>query len=74
MRAKRTGALAALALLIAAGALVAWAAFAPIALASRDELFAIPHGTWARRMAGDQLESSLNLFRGILSKLGGVPR
>nr|HET7858164.1 hypothetical protein [Caldimonas sp.] len=56
MRAKRTRALAALALAVAAGALAAWAAFAPISLASRDELFAIPHGTWARRMAGDKVE------------------
>jgi len=35
---------------------VAWAAFAPIALDSHDELFAIPKGTWARRMAGDKIE------------------
>jgi hypothetical protein len=33
-----------------------WAAFAPIELASRDELFEIPHGTWARRMAGQKVE------------------
>lgn len=33
-----------------------WAAFAPVELASRDELFEIPHGTWARRMAGEQIE------------------
>jgi hypothetical protein len=25
-------------------------------LSSRDELFEIPHGTWARRMAGEQVE------------------
>ncbi|WP_152447126.1 cupredoxin domain-containing protein [Janthinobacterium sp. HH01] len=44
--------------LVAAGvaALCAWAALAPIALASRDELFEIPSGTWARRMAGDKVE------------------
>ena len=41
-----------LALLCAAG----WAAFAPIRLASRDQLFEIPKGTWARRMAGDKVE------------------
>ena len=35
---------------------LAWAAFAPIELASRDELFEIPHGTYARRMAGDRVE------------------
>jgi len=33
-----------------------WASLAPIELASRDELFEIPHGTWARRMAGEKLE------------------
>src|SRR6476620_3337279 len=35
---------------------LAWAATAPIARASRDELFEIPPGTWARRMAGDKVE------------------
>jgi len=35
---------------------LAWAAFAPIELASRDELFEIPPGTYARRMAGDKVE------------------
>ncbi|MGQ3052693.1 MAG: cupredoxin domain-containing protein [Roseateles sp.] len=33
-----------------------WAAFAPLQLASRDELFEIPAGTYARRMAGDKVE------------------
>ena len=33
-----------------------WTAFAPITLDSRDELFEIPKGTWARRMAGDKVE------------------
>lgn len=40
---------------VALGAL-AWAALAPIAPASRDELFEIPAGTFARRMAGDKVE------------------
>ena len=43
---------------IAAGALalVAWAGFAPISVVgSRDELFEIPKGTWARRMAGEKI-------------------
>lgn len=35
---------------------VAWAAFAPLEVATRDELFEIPHGTYARRMAGDKVE------------------
>jgi len=35
---------------------VAWAAFTPITFASREETFAIPKGTWARRMAGNKVE------------------
>ena len=48
----------ALALLFAGSVLgaAAWAAFAPIRSASRDEIFEIPQGTWARRMAGDPVE------------------
>jgi hypothetical protein len=38
---------------IAAFAVTAWAALAPIPTISRDALFEIPKGTWARRMAGD---------------------
>jgi hypothetical protein len=41
--------------LLALGGL-GWAALAPIELASRDELFEIPRGTWARRMAGEKIE------------------
>jgi hypothetical protein len=33
-----------------------WAAYAPLAGGSRDALFEIPAGTWARRMAGDKIE------------------
>ena len=33
-----------------------WAALAPPYFASRDLLFEIPNGTWARRMAGDKVE------------------
>ena len=36
--------------------LLGWAAFAPPDPPTRDELFEIPHGTWARRMAGEKLE------------------
>jgi hypothetical protein len=32
-----------------------WAAYAPLAAGSRDALFEIPKGTWARRMAGDKI-------------------
>jgi len=63
VRAKRLGARAALASLVAAVALAAWAAFAPLSLASRDELFTIPHGTWARRMAGDKVEILPSMIR-----------
>jgi hypothetical protein len=35
---------------------LAWAAFAPLHVDSRDELFEIPKGTWARRMAGNKVE------------------
>ena len=48
------GIAAALSLLVL-GAL-AWAALAPIERSSRDELFEIPQGTWARRMAGEKVE------------------
>ena len=47
-----------LALTLAAGflALSAWAAFAPLRFDSREELFEIPKGTYARRMSGDKVE------------------
>jgi len=44
----------ALAALAAAG--LAWAALVPPQVDSRDELFEIPKGTYARRMAGDKVE------------------
>jgi len=47
---------------------LAWAALAPIELSSRDELFEIPKGTWARRMVGDKVEilpSTIRLTLGI---------
>ena len=34
----------------------AWAALAPVRFASREAVFEIPEGTWARRMAGDDVE------------------
>jgi hypothetical protein len=42
--------------LAAAAALVGWAALAPPDPPSRDQVFEIPKGTWARRMAGEKLE------------------
>ena len=44
----------ALSLLVLGG--LGWAALAPIEGASHDELFEIPRGTSARRMAGEELE------------------
>jgi hypothetical protein len=72
----------ALALAAAAVAGVAWAAFAPIRVASRDELFEIPKGTWARRMAGSKVEilpSRIDLTLGLndhllLRNLDDVPQ
>jgi hypothetical protein len=39
----------------ALGAL-AWAGLTPVGAASRERIFEIPQGTWARRMAGDPVE------------------
>jgi hypothetical protein len=47
---KKRAAGACLAALLAAP--LAWAAFAPLQAASRDQLFEIPKGTWERRMKG----------------------
>lgn len=71
--------------MLAAGpalAALAWAAFAPVGNASRDELFEIPNGTWARRMAGDPVEilpSEIRLTLGVrdvllLRNLDDVPQ
>lgn len=50
----RRGAVALLSVVLVG--VLAWAAFAPVRPVSRDELFEIPHGTFARRMAGDKVE------------------
>ena len=63
-------------------ALLGWAGFAPIELPSRDELFEIPKGTYARRMAGDKVEilpSKITLTLGVndvllLRNLDDVPQ
>jgi hypothetical protein len=60
----------------------AWAALTPISSDSRDELFEIPKGTWARRMAGDKVEilpSEIRLTIGVkdilvLKNLDDVPQ
>ncbi|HET9405595.1 MAG TPA: hypothetical protein VFO57_13540 [Burkholderiales bacterium] len=46
----------------------AWAAFAPVGSDSREQVFVIPKGTWARRSAGEKLEvlpSEIRLTLGI---------
>jgi hypothetical protein len=48
--------LALAALLLMVAALLAWAALAPLQVDNHDQLFEIPKGTWARRMAGDKVE------------------
>jgi hypothetical protein len=39
-----------------AAAALAWGGFAPVDSVSRDQIFEIPKGTWARRMSGDKVE------------------
>ena len=49
-------------------AAIAWGAFAPVTRENRDEVFAIPKGTYARRMSGDKVEilpSEVRLTLGI---------
>lgn len=46
----------------------AWAALTPIRSDSRDVIFEIPRGTWARRMAGNKVEilpSKIHLTLGL---------
>ncbi len=47
---------------------IVWAALAPIPVGSRDQLFEIPKGTHARRMAGDKVDilpSTIRLTLGV---------
>lgn len=61
---------------------VMWAALMPIRFATRDEIFEIPKGTWARRMAGDKVDilpAEIHLTLGIkdvlvLKNLDDVPQ
>ena len=77
----RLSCLAALPLGIAAS-VVAWAALSPVSSEDRDEVFEIPKGTWARRMAGDKVEvlpDTIRLTLGIndvllLRNLDDVPQ
>jgi hypothetical protein len=68
--------------LVAVLAALGWAGFAPVSVPSRDELFEIPKGTYARRMAGDKVEilpSQIRLTLGLndvllLRNLDDVPQ
>lgn len=69
--------------LVVSAACVGWAAFSPVKVpATRDELFAIPEGTWARRMSGDLVDilpSRIRLTLGLndvllLRNLDSVPQ
>ena len=68
--------------LVAALGALAWAGFAPVNVPTRDELFEIPKGTYARRMAGDKVEilpSRIRLTLGLndvllLRNLDDVPQ
>jgi hypothetical protein len=70
------------AFVIALFGIVTWAAIAPVTFASREELFEIPKGTWARRMSGDKVEilpSRIDLTLGVhdvllLRNLDDVPQ
>jgi len=72
----------ALAAIVALLGVVAWAAITPVTFASREELFEIPKGTWARRMSGDKVEilpQRIDLTLGIhdvllLRNLDDVPQ
>ena len=79
MKMRRAWIAAPLVVLLAA---LAWAGFAPIEAPSREELFEIPKGTYARRMAGDAVEilpSEIRLTLGLndvllLRNLDEVPQ
>lgn len=71
-------------LVVGAGLLGAlgWAGFAPLPAVSREDLFEIPNGTWARRMAGEKigiLPDRIRLTLGVrdilvLKNLDDVPQ
>ena len=79
---RRLGTLCAVLVALAGLLATAWAALSPIESASRDELFEIPQGTWARRMGGDEVEilpSRIRLTLGVrdvllLRNLDEVPQ
>ena len=42
---------------------ITWAALSPLSPEDRDQVFEIPKGTWARRMAGDKVDILPNEVR-----------
>jgi hypothetical protein len=38
-------------------AVLGWVALTPVSSGSREQVFEIPRGTWARRMAGEKVET-----------------
>ena len=50
----------------ALAALLLWAALSPVDSEDRNEVFEIPKGTWARRMAGDKVDILPNEVRLVL--------
>jgi hypothetical protein len=71
-----------LAIALALAGVLAWAALAPVRFDSREELFEIPKGTYARRMSGDPVEilpAEIHLMLGVrdvllLRNLDDVPQ
>jgi len=49
--------------IVVAGATIAWAAMAPIDADSREQVYVIAKGTWARRMAGESIEILPSVIR-----------
>ena len=45
---------------------IAWGAFGPIVSDDRNQVFEIPKGTWARRMAGDKVDILPNNVKLVL--------
>ena len=62
--------------------MIVWAAMAPVTSVSSDEIFEIPKGIWARRMAGNKIDilpSEIHLTLGIknilvLKNMDDVPQ
>jgi hypothetical protein len=55
-------------LVVACLGAIGWAALAPVRVDSREKIFAIPEGTWARRRAGDDIDilpSQIRLTLGL---------